>query len=289
MPLTYQRAIASVCLGLSIEAIASLSTEKLANAQNSPNSWGDRSYLEKLATFTLPPLPVTNRAQTIIAQGNLDSQESGKEEIENTRWNQFTAPDKGIPGRREGGGTRGPSLTALVPQTLMGLTTSARPTFYYYISTPLKNSMVEFEMADENDNTIYKTTFNMNTQEGGIFNISIPEHQTSPLLEIGQTYRLYLTVKNADGSFLDLVTGWVKRVELNPSLMKEIEAANLEERLGIYDREAIWYDALATLGELRRSNPDDIELESKWNQILKEVKLEPIAKQPLLQSQLIPQ
>lgn len=283
MHLKYQRAIAFVCLGLSMEAIASLNTEKLAWAQNLPNSWGERSYPEQLATF------VSNSPNTIVAQEIFNSQESGQEEIENSRWNQFTPPDKGVPGRREGGGTRGPSLTALVPQTLMGLTVSARPTFYYYVSTPLKNSMIEFEMADENDNTIYKTTFNMNTPEGGIFNISIPDSETSPLLEVGQTYRLYLTVKNADGSFLDLVTGWVKRVELNPSLMKEIEAANLEERLGIYDREAIWYDALATLGELRRSNPDDLELESKWNQILKEVNLDPIAKQPLLQSQLIPQ
>jgi hypothetical protein len=265
------------CLALSIATIALLSSLSSNIRAESTPLWEGHSSK-----------PTANNINPIVAQGNFNSEARIKAEIENSRWNQFTAPDKGVPGRREGGGTRGPSLTALVPQTLMGRTVSASPTFYYHVSTPLKNSMVEFEMADENDNTIYKTTFNMNTAEGGIFNISIPDNQTSPLLEVGQTYRLYLTVKNADGSFLDLVTGWVKRVELNPSLMKEIEAANLEERLGIYDREAIWYDALATLGELRRSNPDDIELESKWNQILKEVKLEPIAKQPLLQSQLIP-
>jgi hypothetical protein len=169
----------------------------------------------------------------------------------------------------------------------MGLTLSARPTFYYHVSDPLKNSMVEFEMADEEDNTVYKTTFNMNTPEGGIFSVSIPDSETSPILEVGQTYRLYLTVKNSDGSFLDLVTGWVKRVELTDSMMRELDRANLEESLDIYEQEAIWYDALAALAELRKSNPGDAQLDLHWSELFKEVKLEQLAQQPLLQSQLI--
>ena len=214
MPLKYLLAMAAGCLALSITTIASFNSRSNARAENTPLWEGDRSKL------------TANNINPILAQGNFNSEPSGQEEIENSRWNQFTAPDKGIPGRREGGGTRGPSLTALVPQTLMGLTVSARPTFYYHVSAPLKNSTVEFELTDEDDNTIYKTSFNMNTPEGGIFSISIPETETSPLLEVGKTYRLYLTAKNADGSFLDLVTGWVKRVELSPSLMTKLEGAN---------------------------------------------------------------
>ncbi len=275
MPLKYLPAMAAGCLALSITTIASLNSRSNARAENTPLWSGDRLKL------------TVNNINPILAQGNLNSEPSGKEQIENSRWNQFTAPDKGIPGRREGGGTRGPSLTALIPQTLMGLTVSGRPTFYYHVSAPLRNSTVEFELADEDDNTIYKTSFNMNTPEGGIFSISIPEIETSPVLEVGKTYRLYLTVKNADGSFLDLVTGWVKRVELSPSLITKLEGANLEESLGIYEGQAIWYDALAALGELRRSNPGDVELELKWNQLLKEVKLEPIARQPFLQTKLV--
>lgn len=274
MPFKYPLALAALCLALSIETIASFSSGSNAWARNTPLSLGDRSSIE------------TNKKNS-VAQGIFNSEQSGREEIENARWNQFTAPDKGVPGRREGGGTRGPSLTALVPETLMGLTLSARPTFYYHVSAPLKESMVEFEMADEEDNTIYKTTFNMNTPEGGIFSVSIPDSETSPMLEVGQTYRLYLTVKNSDGSFLDLVTGWVKRVELSSSMMTQLDRANLEESLDIYDREAIWYDALAALADLRSSNPEDAELDLQWSQLFKEVKLEPLAQQPLLQSQLI--
>jgi len=273
MLLKYLPAMAAGCLA--ITTIASFNSQSNARAENTPLWKGDRSKL------------TTNNINPILAQGIFDSETSGRAEIENSRWNQFTAPDKGIPGRREGGGTRGPSLTALVPQTLMGLTVAGRPTFYYYVSAPLKNSTVEFELADEDDNTIYKTSFNMNTPEGGIFSVSIPETETSPMLEVGKTYRLYLTAKNADGSFLDLVTGWVKRVELSPTLMTKLEGANLEESLSIYEGEALWYDALAALGELRRSNPGEEELELKWNQILKEVKLDPLAQQPFLQTQLV--
>lgn len=268
MPLKYLPAMAASCLALSITTIASLNSLSNARAENTPLWEGDRS-------------------KAIVAQGNFNSEPSGRGQIENSRWNQFTPPDKGIPGRREGGGTRGPSLTALMPQTLMGLTVLGRPTFYYYVSAPLKNSTVEFELADEDENTIYKTSFNMNTAEGGIFSISIPETETSPQLEVGKTYRLYLTANNADGSFLDFVDGWVKRVELSPSLMTKLEGANLEERLSIYEGGAIWYDALAALGELRRSNPGDVELELKWKQLLKEVKLDPLAQQPFLQTQLL--
>lgn len=274
MPLKYLLALAALCVALSIETIASFRYQNNALANNTPLSGGDRSS------------PGTNKKNP-VAQGIFNSEASGREEIQNTRWNQFTAPDKGVPGRREGGGTRGPSLTALVPQTLMGLTLSARPTFYYHVSAPLKDSMVEFEMADEEDNTIYKTTFKMNTPEGGIFSVSIPDSETSPMLEVGQTYRLYLTVKNSDGSFLDLVTGWVKRVELSASMMRELERTNLKESLDIYDREAIWYDALAALAQLRRSNPGDAQFDLQWSQLFKEVKLEPLAQQPLLQSQLV--
>lgn len=267
--------MAAGCLALSIATIASLSSLSNVRAESTLLWEGDRSK------------PTANNINQVVAQRNFNSESRAKREIENNRWNQFTAPDKGIPGRREGGGTRGPSLTALVPQTLMGLTLSGRPTFYYYVSSPLKNSTVEFELADEDDNTIYKTSFNMNTPEAGIFSISIPESETSPVLEVGKTYRLYLTASNADGSFLDLVTGWVKRVELSPSLMTKLEGANLGERLGIYEGEAIWYDALAVLGDLRQSNPGDVELELKWNQLLKEVKLDPLAQQPFLQTQLV--
>jgi hypothetical protein len=275
MLLKHLQTMAAGCLALSIATIASLSSLSNVRAESTLLWEGDRSK------------PTANNINQVVAQRNFNSESRAKREIENNRWNQFTAPDKGIPGRREGGGTRGPSLTALVPQTLMGLTLSGRPTFYYYVSSPLKNSTVEFELADEDDNTIYKTSFNMNTPEAGIFSISIPESETSPVLEVGKTYRLYLTASNADGSFLDLVTGWVKRVELSPSLMTKLEGANLGERLGIYEGEAIWYDALAVLGDLRQSNPGDVELELKWNQLLKEVKLDPLAQQPFLQTQLV--
>lgn len=281
--------ITTLSVALSVEILLSLSLPTLAKAQSSPTDSGDRSSTAEVKTLWSSPSTPASITNSIVSQGISDNPTSSNQQIENTRWNQFTAPGgRGVPGRREGGGTRGPSLTALVPQTLMGLTVSARPTFFYYVSTPLKNSTVEFELADDADNAVYKTTFNLETPAGGVFNITIPDTPSSPVLEVGKTYRLYVSIKNSDGSFLDFVSGWVKRVELPPTQMTEIQQANAESSLKIYEQEAIWYDTLATLAELRQSNPGDTNLQLKWDQLLKEVQLDQIAQQPLLQSQLAP-
>lgn len=51
-----------------------------------------------------------------------------------TNWNAFTPPERGVPGRREGGGTRGigcpGSMTALIPESTMGRTASGQPAFF---------------------------------------------------------------------------------------------------------------------------------------------------------------
>src|SRR4028118_2412549 len=124
----YALNIGAISLILSLEAVAVGSFLRPAEALNSPaNSFHGPS----------PPQLPLNRQTVLPAQpsgSRPNSQQLG------ASWNSFQPPQQGGPGRREAGGTRGlecstapTALTALIPQSTMGQTLSAKPTFFYKI------------------------------------------------------------------------------------------------------------------------------------------------------------
>jgi len=201
-------------------------------------------------------------------------------------WNNFQPPEQGVPGRREGGGTRGSncptSTTALIPKSTMGRTISAKPTFFYYVPIVL-NTKVQFELADEKDQTIYKKSFQMVTTRPGIVSVSLGEDPNSPALEVGKNYHWYFTIKcNPKNSQEDvLVSGWINRTALAPSLKMELERSS-DRRLSILAEQGIWYEYLTTLAQLRLSSPSDDSLALKWLDLLSSVELGKIAQEPLI-------
>ena len=56
----------------------------------------------------------------------------------------------------------------------------------------------------------------------------------------------------------------------------------------LYAQAGIWYEALATLAELRRSKPNDSVLISAWESLLQSVGLDTVAKEPIILEQLTP-
>jgi hypothetical protein len=76
------------------------------------------------------------------------------------------------------------------------------------------------------------------------------------------------------------VTGWIRRVAPPPATNKSQTPL---ERAASYGEQGIWYDALTTLAEARRSQPADSTLEKIWVDFLTEpsVGLGAIATEPL--------
>ena len=113
---------------------------------------------------------------------------------------------------------------------------------------------------------------------------------SSPPLEVGKNYHWYFTIKCNPRSDREdvLVSGWVERVALSPTQKTQLEAASDRERLSIFAQQALWYEYLATLAELRLSSPRDAALTLKWSELLNSVALGNIAQQPLIQSKLTP-
>jgi hypothetical protein len=79
------------------------------------------------------------------------------------------------------------------------------------------------------------------------------------------------------------VEGAIKRVEADPTLAQRLQRATPQERVAIYAKAQLWYEALGTLAELRRDRPNDPVLADAWTQLLDSVKLDTISRQPLYQ------
>lgn len=202
---------------------------------------------------------------------------------------QYVPPDNiGIPGRREGGGTRGDCLNseqplmALMPETSYGETVSAYPTFSWFVpNVPAKAA--EFVLYDEAGNEVYYTTFRV-TGTSGILSISLPETADLQPLEVGQNYEwvFSLVCDEQDRSGDLFTTGWLRRVEGDATLQQQLSTVDVSDRANVYAQAGLWYDALAELTAQYRAHPNDAAIASQWTQLLDSVGLAPFASAPLL-------
>lgn len=218
-----------------------------------------------------------------------------------TNWDAYE-PDGNIgsPGRREGGGTRGPCIRhsvndkvmALVPVNGFGTTTAEYPTVSVYLP-PLSletEPEIEFVLKTPQQTEIYKTKFKIN-QGVGIMSFSLPNTSNLPALELNKNYFWSVTlicnpedVNLGDLSGNKVVSGVIRRVTPNANVQQELATAeSLRDRVIIYAKAGIWYDALSNLAEMRRRNPNDPIVVSDWQQLLKSVGMEKLAQEPIMQ------
>lgn len=199
----------------------------------------------------------------------------------------YIPPDRGLPGRREGGGTRGncilsqPALTALVPQSNFGLTTQAHPTLFWYVPKTITN-LVEFELRDEQDNVIYIQQMQL-TNTGGIIQLQLPQ-EAQTTLEVGKRYHWYFAVicDPTDRSGDALTEGWIERTTLDASLVSQLEQTTGVERAVLYAQSGIWFDALDTLVDLQNTEADQTAVRNIWTELLTDVNLSDLADKPFV-------
>jgi hypothetical protein len=204
---------------------------------------------------------------------------------------QLPPPPPNNPDETTGGGTRDggrcpqdaitlePPLTALSPVTKPGLTVTERPTFLAYVPQTTAQT-AEFSLFDQNNQGIYQTTFAL-TNTPGIVSFSLPPN--SPPLEIGKNYTWsFAMICDPKNRLQDqFVRGRTRRTELDAALMNQIENAAPKERVSLYRTADVWYEALFTLFELQRSQPNDPSVSAAWKELLNSGGLNSIAAQPL--------
>lgn len=205
-----------------------------------------------------------------------------------TSKNIFIASNRGAPGTRQGGATRGGcsssdrTLTALVPANNLGMTTTQYPVIFFYVPQTSAETL-ELSLLDENDNEIYQKNLTPN-KSGGIASINFSTLPGLQPLQVGKSYHWYLSIvcNTQDRSADIFVDGWVQRIKLDPALQSELQQVSLSDRASLYAVNDIWYDSLAALFEIRKSSPNNSALVNQWADLLDSVGLDQIAREPLV-------
>jgi hypothetical protein len=204
----------------------------------------------------------------------------------------------GVPSRREGGGTRGCNVTlgdpdnpnsqpkeliALLPENGFGRTVDAHPTFLAYI--PASNApQLEFQLLDEAQNLIYETILPLSGR-AGIVSVTIPDSVAISPLAVDEYYSFSFSLVCATEDDLfdrsgDIVVGGVmQRVAASEALNRELAQAPPSRHPEIYARESLWFDALASLAQLRQETPNNPSLLTDWMALLEAVGLGEIARE----------
>ena len=168
-----------------------------------------------------------------------------------------------------------------MPTSNHGLTTVERPTFLDYVPQTSAQKAF-FSLKDKDENYYYQTTLPI-PETPGIVSFKLPAD--APALEIGKSYQWSFVTICGERLAVDdpRVEGHIQRIELNTQLSSQLKNLSPLERAALYGSDGIWYETVATLAQLRQSQPNDLTLAATWENLLKSVGLEAIATKPLLQ------
>ena len=183
----------------------------------------------------------------------------------------------GTPEGTVGGATRGgsrketTSLISLTPNNRFGVTTAAYPTFLVYLPALDQDSFhyAEFTLLDESGEEIYKVEFQTKISDS-IMQVAMPTQLGLAPLEVGKNYRWSFNIYEDSYRWNrnSKTQGWISRVELEEQLAQRLENSSPAVQASLYAENEIWYDAVATLAELYKENPNDPLVASDWKQLL---------------------
>lgn len=206
---------------------------------------------------------------------------------------EYRPPRRGIPTRREGAGTRGPSdrcmagplpFMSLTPSDNFSLTTSTTPAFFWYVPTT-DAAMAEFRVLDRTDREIYATSVNL-TGVPGVVSLQVPP-QVATQLNPGVDYiwQFSLQCSLTDPSKNPFMEGIFQRIAPAAELTSALEAAKTPREIAsVYANAGIWHEAIATLAVQRCTRPTDSSLSASWQTLLRSVNLDRLSDAPLTQS-----
>jgi hypothetical protein len=180
-------------------------------------------------------------------------------------------------------------MKTLLPDTNIGLTVAAQPTFFFLISNTSATEVKEakFILLHENheenrDDIIYQKTLPL-SGKGGVMSVTLPPEAGA--LEVGKEYRWEAQVScsgDGDESSNPHIDGSIKRVQPDAELASKLEKASPRDRVALYAEAGYWNSTLETLAKLRFANPNDPVLQADWQELLESVGLSTIAQEPLV-------
>ncbi|MBD2356061.1 DUF928 domain-containing protein [Tolypothrix sp. FACHB-123] len=204
----------------------------------------------------------------------------------------FKPPGAQAPKRSSGGASRdgnqcgfttpattNTSVTPLIPTTNIGFTVAERPSIFVYIPTTTAKTAL-FTLQTEDSKYSYRTNVSL-PNKPGVMQVKIPA--SVPALKTGKNYKWSLVMICTEELEPDSpwVSGWIRRVEPNTKVTSQLNKPASLDLISRLAETGIWYDSLANLAQLRRSQPHNPALNDAWQALLKSVDLSAIANAPL--------
>lgn len=209
-------------------------------------------------------------------------------------------PNNGAPkGSGNGAASRGLCNPESLPQSLtpssgIGIAMTDKSTVLYFFIP--QSSILSAEPSDETVENIggkekEKVTFTLSsiTTEKILYenqleldlpvllNLDLAKANPPIVFETGQTYQWTLTVNcdlTDEVSAHPSVSGLIRKVAMEPSIVAESEVMSLGDRPLFYADQGLQYDAIAALIELIQTEPDNPKIEAIWQELLPEVSLD---------------
>ncbi|MFZ1747629.1 MAG: DUF928 domain-containing protein [Nitrospirales bacterium] len=258
-------AVIGVTLGFSVQAVGGADLIGQVN----------RQHMKDVASVAIEPgflqetLPSVDR-QVVQASNDKQAASSGKEAL-------YQPPQRGAPGGRVGGGTRGPSadlplMWALVPDHV-GLSAEAQPRLVWYLSKTTTYPL-ELTIIDENGVTPIIEKPLSSPTERGIHIIRLADYDLK--LEKGKTYQWSVSlIPDPEHRSRDLIVGGMIRVgDVPVSLSENVRNANPVEATRLWGQAGFWYDAIGVISTNIQSHPSDAEMHNVRASLLEEVDLD---------------
>ncbi|NDJ19179.1 DUF928 domain-containing protein [Myxacorys almedinensis A] len=200
---------------------------------------------------------------------------------------KFRPPSRGTLSITRGGASRGGSepvnqLQMIAPQTSIGYTTDAYPTLMVYIpKTSAKMMVLRIRTAD-GKKTLFKKEMAVPPMPG-VVRVNF-ENASLPPLEVNSQYRwsVSLLANVVDRSTATLIEGKLERIQPDAMLSQRLAKATPQEKAFLYAESGVWWNALLTLDDLRKAQPDDVALSQHWMSLLDSVGMGAIAPTPIL-------
>ncbi len=189
----------------------------------------------------------------------------------------YQPPQRGAPGGRVGGGTRGPMtdlplLLALAPDHI-GLTSEVQPRLVWYLSKPTTYPL-EFTLIDESGVTPIIEKRLSSPTESGMHIIQLADYDLK--LEKGKPYQWFVSlVSDPEHRSADIIGGGMIEVgDVPASLTEELRNANPVEATRLWGQAGFWYDAIGVISTNIQSHPSDAEMHNVRASLLEEVDLD---------------
>ncbi|MEL6161515.1 MAG: DUF928 domain-containing protein [Cyanobacteria bacterium J06623_5] len=185
---------------------------------------------------------------------------------------------EGSPRHTRGAASRtGCDALQILPESISGLTTEARPLIPVYFSETVSEVLLAIEAEDGSEFYEYESgkTIALPT-EGGITTVPLPETLSELTLNKQYTWSIILICGDEEiGPSTPVIRGDIKRVDpvLTPA---ENETTPLTEKEKLYGQAGLWYDLISTMALMRETNPGNPQIAQRWESLLRSVGLDDV-------------